>query len=407
MLYCGGRGEQDMKPGDIDLMDLSQFDHGVPHEYLGVLRREDPVHWQDIPGGQGFYAITKHADLRHISRNPQMFSSWKGGTNLWDRPEEELGGLRSMMLNMDPPQHVKYRRLVQPGFTPKMVALLEPRIREAARAVLDAVVDKNECDFVTELASELPLVLICELMGIPQEKRQDIFEWSNTMIGFDDPELSGDGQMGAAGKMWMYANELAASKRTNPDDSLVSKMINGSVDGDQISELEFNNFFVLLSVAGNETTRTVTTHGMRLLMEHRDQYDLLQAHPEHIPTAVEEFLRYNPPVIYFQDGRQGRDVLPGGEPRRRGVRRARTLRRHPGPEPAPVVRDRRALLPRRQPRAHAASLHLQRDPRASAQPRARRSRPLHAGQLCRRREGNARQVRGGCLATQPRKGAIR
>jgi cholest-4-en-3-one 26-monooxygenase len=289
-----------MKPGDIDLMDLSQFDHGVPHEYLGVLRREDPVHWQDIPGGQGFYAITKHADLRHISRNPQMFSSWKGGTNLWDRPEEELGGLRSMMLNMDPPQHVKYRRLVQPGFTPKMVALLEPRIREAARAVLDAVVDKNECDFVTELASELPLVLICELMGIPQEKRQDIFEWSNTMIGFDDPELSGDGQMGAAGKMWMYANELAASKRTNPDDSLVSKMINGSVDGDQISELEFNNFFVLLSVAGNETTRTVTTHGMRLLMEHRDQYDLLQAHPEHIPTAVEEFLRYNPPVIYFR-----------------------------------------------------------------------------------------------------------
>ncbi|MCG8590541.1 MAG: cytochrome P450 [Proteobacteria bacterium] len=292
-----------MKPGDLDLCDIANYNDGVPLEYLDMLRREDPVHWHPETDGKGFWAITKHADLVHISKHPKLFSSWLGGTNLPDRPEEDLAGMRAMLLNMDPPQHVKYRRLVQRGFTPRMVKELEPRIRQEARGVVDRVATKGECDFVQDLASELPLILICELMGVPVEDRHKIFDWSNKLIGFDDPEFqhsASDGKA-AAMELWMYANAIAQQKKANPDDTLISKLINGSVDGEQLTEMEFNNFAVLLSVAGNETTRTVTTHGMRLLCEHPDQRDkLVQNLDRLLPTAVEEFVRYNPPVIHFR-----------------------------------------------------------------------------------------------------------
>lgn len=292
-----------MKPGDVDLCDLSLYEYGVPHDYFRVLRRESPVHWHPEPDGPGFFAVTRHQDLIHVSRNPKLFSSWLGGTNLPDHDPEELEQLRAMMLNMDPPQHVKYRRLVQHGFTPRMVSRLEPRIREAAREVVDAVAHKGECDFVSELASPLPLILICELMGVPQADRDKIFDWSNRLIGFDDPEFAGSPEDGrqAAAEMWLYAHGLAQEKRSNPDDTLVSKLVNGEVDGEKLSEIEFNNFFLLLSVAGNETTRTVTTHGMRLLCEHPDQKErLLSDVDRFLPGAIEEMVRFNPPVIHFR-----------------------------------------------------------------------------------------------------------
>jgi cholest-4-en-3-one 26-monooxygenase len=297
---CGG---PNMKPGDLDLCDLSHFDGGVPHDYLRVLRQQAPVHWNPEPDGPGFWAITRYDDLIHVSRTPKVFSSWLGGTNIPDHPPEELEQMRTMMLNMDPPQHVKYRRLVQRGFTPRMVGRLEPRIREAARQVVDAVAQKGECDFVSELASPLPLILICELMGVPPEDRDRIFDWSNRLIGFDDPEFAGSPDEGkqAAAEMWLYAHGLANQKREDPDDTLISKLVNGEVDGEKLTELEFNNFFLLLAVAGNETTRTVTSHGMRLLHEHPEQRDLLLSDVDRfLPGAIEEIVRFNPPVIYFR-----------------------------------------------------------------------------------------------------------
>jgi len=293
-----------MRPGDLDLCDLDQFDGGFPHAYFAVLRREDPVHWNPEPGGRGFYAVTRHEDLIHVSRHPVLFSSWQGGTNIWDLEDPaDLENQRSMMLNMDPPQHVKHRRLVQKGFTPRMVRQLEPRIRDAAREIVDRIASKGECEFVSEIASELPLVLICELLGVPVEDRHKVFEWSNRLIGFDDPEYQtslADGKQAAA-EMWLYAHQLAQRKRESPDDTLVSRLVNGQVDGEALTEQQFNNFFLLLAVAGNETTRNMTNHGMRLLTGHPEQKALLLSDLDRLlPGAIEEFLRYSPPVMHFR-----------------------------------------------------------------------------------------------------------
>jgi cholest-4-en-3-one 26-monooxygenase len=203
---------------------------------------------------------------------------------------------------MDPPQHVKYRRLVQRGFTPRMVREIEPSIRAHATAIVDQVAKRSSCEFVEDLACELPLTLICELLGIPLEDRKKIFHWSNQMIGADDPDLSAGAETGAASAgMWLYCNELAAQKREQPDDTLLSKYIHGEVEGEKISEVELNHFFVLLSVAGNETTRNMTSHFMRLMFENPEQYELLKSDVDtHLPGAIEEALRYSPPVMNFR-----------------------------------------------------------------------------------------------------------
>jgi cytochrome P450 len=210
--------------------------------------------------------------------------------------------MQAMLVNMDPPSHVKYRRLVQRGFTPRMVAELEPRIRAHARRIVDNIARKGSCEFVTELACELPLILICELMGIPEEDRKQIFEWSNALIGNDDPEMkAGADPMQVSVQMWMYSNALAQKKREQPDDTLISKYVNGAVDGTTISEFELNNFFVLLAVAGNETTRNATSQFMRLMSEHPEQQTLLTSDVDRLlPGAIEEALRFAPPVLSFR-----------------------------------------------------------------------------------------------------------
>ena len=302
-----------MRPGDLDLFDVDNFADGFPHEYFEMLRREDPVHWQAPPAQAradgvmpiegGFYAITKHADVMEISRRPDVFSSEIGGTNLHDPQKEDLENLRQIMINMDPPRHAKYRRLVARTFTPRAVTTIEPAIREHARRVVDEIAPDGRCEFVTQLASELPLILICEFLGFPQEDRGKVFDWSNRMIGFDDPEMTqgADDRKQASMELYLYANEIAAAKRAEPDQTLVSKLINGDVEGVALSEHEFNSFVLLLAVAGNETTRNATSHGMRLLHENPDQYELLRSDPErHLPGFVEEILRFSPSVIHFR-----------------------------------------------------------------------------------------------------------
>ncbi len=207
-----------------------------------------------------------------------------------------------IMLMMDPPRHVKFRRLVQRSFTPRYVEGLEPHIRELARTIVDRVVEKGECDFVSEVASDLPLQVICEMMGVPEEDRQEIFEITNRMIGFDDPELGEDQDQRATASAAMFgkAVKVAALFRENPQENLTSFLLHREVDGEKLSELEYAVFFLLLCVAGNETTRTVTSNGMRLLIDNPDQLQRLVDDPSLIPSAVEEILRFEPAVHHFR-----------------------------------------------------------------------------------------------------------
>jgi cholest-4-en-3-one 26-monooxygenase len=300
------------EPGSLDLSDpeLVVRHGGPPHAYLRRLRAEAPVCWHEPPRDpkgvlavrQGYWVVAKHADVVEVSRHPRRFSSALGSHLIGEMAEEDLAGMRTQLIGMDPPQHVKYRRLVQRGFTPRMVAKLEPRIREVARQAVARVAPRGECEFVEELASELPLVLICELMGVPQEDRKKIFEWSNQLVGADDPEQqSGTDPKQVAMAMWLYSNELAERKRAAPDDTLMSLYVHSAVDGETISAVEINHFFVLLAVAGNETTRNATSHFVRLMSAYPEQHARLRADVDGLlPSAIEEALRFSPPVMYFR-----------------------------------------------------------------------------------------------------------
>jgi cholest-4-en-3-one 26-monooxygenase len=287
---------------DIDLSNPDNFVEAVPHHWFKRLRAEAPVYWHPEADGPGFWCITKYEDLKQISRNPELFSSAEGGITINTPPPENLIRTRAIMLNMDPPQHVKFRRIVQRGFTPRMISDMQPHIRELATRIIDRVAHTGKCDFVRDVAAELPLQVICELMGAPQEDHHYLFELSNRLIGFDDPELSTSEEDGAlaSAELFAYGNKLAKIYKDSPVENLTTKIFHGEVDGERLNELEFCSFFMLLVIAGSETTRTVTTHGMRSLIDHPDQLQELVDDPSLIPSAVEEILRYNPAVLYFR-----------------------------------------------------------------------------------------------------------
>ncbi|WP_342374417.1 cytochrome P450 [Myxococcus stipitatus] len=267
------------------------------------MRREAPVYFHQEPdGGTGFWAITRHEDIITISRDPATYSSYRGGTSIEDYSQEDLSLIRFMMLNMDPPQHVKYRRLVSSGFTPVAITYLEPRIRAVTKEILDKVVHVREFDFVTSIAAELPLQVIAELVGIPHEERHQLFAWSNRLIDYDDSgrARSFDDAKMAAMEMWQYANQLAARNQGREGKDLVSVLMNAEVDGEKLNEAEFDAFFLLLIVAGNETTRNLISGGMLALMEHPEELAKLRANPALLPTAVEEMLRWVSPVVCFR-----------------------------------------------------------------------------------------------------------
>jgi cholest-4-en-3-one 26-monooxygenase len=293
-----------MKLADVDLCNLDQFETGVPHHVFKLLRAESPVHRHAEPnGGPGFWVVTKYHDLMNVSKNPGTFSSYKGGTNIFDVEPEQLSQTRMIMLNMDPPAHSKYRKLVSQGFVPRIVSRLEEHVREMTRHIVDSIAARGECDFVTEVAAELPLQVIAEFLGVPLADRHKVFEWSNRLIGFDDPEFNGNAKeegTRAATEMYMYANQLALERRDHPRDDLVSVLMRGEVDGERLSEMEFDSFFLLLAVAGNETTRNLISGGMLALIEHPEQRARLVADMSLLPTAVEEMLRWVSPVMHFR-----------------------------------------------------------------------------------------------------------
>jgi cholest-4-en-3-one 26-monooxygenase len=290
------------QPANVEVYDPDVYLKGVPHDVFRLLRKECPVYFQTEPKGRGYYAITKYDDIVRISKDPQTFSSARGGTNIEDYPEDDLNMIRMLMVNMDPPQHNKFRKLVSGGFTPRMIRRMEDYTRTAAKQIIDNVAKKGRCDFVEDIAAQLPLAIICDLMGVPEHDRMKIFDWSNRLIGFDDPEFqtSIDDGREAAAEIWMYANELAESRRGKEGADLTSILINATVDGEQLTEMEFDSFILMLSVAGNETTRNLISGGMLALLEFPEQRRKLFDDLTLIPSAVEEMLRWVSPVMYFR-----------------------------------------------------------------------------------------------------------
>ncbi|HVA61127.1 MAG TPA: cytochrome P450 [Mycobacteriales bacterium] len=288
---------------EIDVYDPDQYVQGVPHDKFRRLRTEAPVYHHDDPQQPaGYWALTRHADVVYVSRNPELFSSYERGALMNEFTGQHLDNTRLLMLNKDAPEHSRLRSLVNRGFTPRMIARLEARIQAACDEIVDTAVAKGSGDFVTLCAAELPLIVIAELMGVPQEDRHRVFDWSNRMIGFDDPEFQTspeDGQV-AAEEMWAYANQLAATKRERIDDDIVSKLIGPDEEGNQLDELEFDMFFLLLAVAGNETTRNAISGGMLALIEHPAEWERLRADAGLLATAADEIVRWVTPVNMFR-----------------------------------------------------------------------------------------------------------
>jgi cholest-4-en-3-one 26-monooxygenase len=312
---------------DIDLLDRDRFTRGIPHEWFTWLRANAPVYKHPEPDGPGFWVVSKHADVVACNRDAASFSSdqARGGVvGLEERTggpteAEQAGG--KLMLMIDPPDHTRYRKLVNRGFTPRMITQLEPHIRELTDQVLDRAVAKGgEIDFVVDVAAELPLEVIAELIGVPSEDRHKIFEWSNRMVGSEDPEyiVSDEEVFNAQVEMFMYAQQLAEQRRAAPADDIITALLSAEVDGESLSDMDFNLFFLLLSVAGNETTRNAIAHGMNAFLENPDQYELLAGDPDrHLPGAVEEILRWATPVLYFRRNCT-KDTVVGGQTIRAG-----------------------------------------------------------------------------------------
>jgi cholest-4-en-3-one 26-monooxygenase len=294
-----------MELSDINLLDLDRFTQGVPHEWFTYLRNNAPIYHHPEPDGRGFWVFSKYEDVVAIGRDAKHFSSdqRRGGVvglvDIAPDPNWEGGQL---MLTMDPPPHTRHRRLVNRGFTPRMIGMLESHVRDVTARIIDDAIAKGQVDFVVDAASELPLQVIAELMGVPLEDRHKVFDWSNRMIGSEDPEysVSQEHVQQAQIEMFMYAQALADQKRKDPQDDIITKLLSADIDGDQLSEMDFNLFFLLLAVAGNETTRNAISHGMNAFLDYPDQYRLLVENPGLIDSAIEEILRWASPVLYFR-----------------------------------------------------------------------------------------------------------
>ncbi len=257
---------------------------------------------------------------------------------MWDPDQANLEQQRLLMLNMDPPLHTRYRRLINKGFTPRMIRNLSDHLEHEAKGIIDAIIDRGECDFVTEVAAELPLQVILEMMGVPLADRHMVFDWSNRMIGADDAEYAAaaDDARFAGMEMFYYASRLAADRQRCPREDIASNLIRAEVAGEKLSQPEFNAFFLLLSVAGNETTRNLISGAMLALIEHPEQRARLTADPSLLPAAVEEMLRWVTPVMYFRRTAtrdtairgQGGDVLRLRQPGRGRLPGRRCVRHH-------------------------------------------------------------------------------
>ncbi|MFF4183840.1 cytochrome P450 [Streptomyces sp. NPDC001691] len=300
-------------PDGFDLTDPDLLQSRVPHPEFAQLRQTAPVWWCAQPTGisgfqdDGYWAVTRHADVKHVSTHPELFSSHTNTAVIRFNESisrEQIDVQKLIMLNMDPPEHTRVRQIVQRGFTPRAIRSLEGALRDRARGIVDAALleaDKNDgaFDFVTNIAVELPLQAIAELIGVPQEDRTKIFDWSNKMAAYDDPEYAITEEIGAEAAMELvsYAMNLAAARKECPAKDIVSQLVAAEGEGNLLSD-EFGFFVILLAVAGNETTRNAISHGMHAFLTHPDQWELYKR--ERPATAAEEIVRWATPVVSFQ-----------------------------------------------------------------------------------------------------------
>jgi cytochrome P450 len=282
--------------GGVDLTDPDTFAKGMPYEAFRELRQRAPVAWHPFKDGPGFLALTGFDEVLAVSRDSTTWSSQETGV-FYDIPlPEDAYQLTLMMLTMDPPRHTKLRSLVSKGFTPRQVARLNDHIADMSRQIVDDVIEQGECDFVEDIAGALPSYVIAELLGIPLEDGRRLYHLTEIMnTGTVGDPVAKDAQM----QMFVYGNELAARKRTDPGDDIATSLLHAEVDGERLTDFEFNMFFLLLINAGGDTTRNLIAAGILTLIEHPAERARLAADPSLLPTAIEEMLRYTSPVTVF------------------------------------------------------------------------------------------------------------
>jgi cytochrome P450 len=288
-------------PPRIDLLDAAAFDGGQPHEVFAWLRDNDPVHWHDEPDGRGFWAVTRYDDVKHVGRDAATFSS-AAGIMIPDAsgafgPGD--GGPR-MMISMDPPDHTQFRKLVVPDFIPKAVKEMAPRVGALAAQIIDGVIEKGECDLVTDVAGLMPSYVIAELLGIPQADGVALYDLTETIHSTPDPDHPGAGMM-AAIEMLQYAHGVWEDRRATPRHDLSTKLAHATIDGQPLSELDFGMWFLLLVDAGGDTTRNLVATGMLALLVRPDALEhVCRDIDRRLNPAIEELLRWVSPVVYMR-----------------------------------------------------------------------------------------------------------
>ena len=295
-------------PTGIDLTDPDVNLAAVPHDEFAALRHTAPVSWIEQPpearagmeGGTGYWAVTRHVDVAAVSKNSDVFSSRENGVII-RLPEttvrESVELTRVVIINQDPPEHTLTRRIISRGFTPRAVAALEDVMLERAQRIVTTAVAKGSGNFVEQVAAQLPLETIADMLGVPPADRQQLFEWTNQMTASDDPDFAGDPQA-ASIEVLMYAMKLAAERIDEPRDDIVTKLVNADKDGRGLTEDEFGFFVIALSVAGNETTRNAISHGLNAFFDNPEQWELWKR--ERPETMVDEVIRWATPVTSFQ-----------------------------------------------------------------------------------------------------------
>ncbi|KZM68784.1 steroid C27-monooxygenase [Nocardia terpenica] len=293
-------------PEGFDVTDPELWARRVPMEEFAELRRAAPIWWNakspEVGGfhDEGFWVVSKHADVKEVSRRSDVFSNFENTAIPRfndDIKRENIEMQRFVLLNKDAPEHTKLRKLISKGFTPRAVNGLRAELSARARSIVEAAAASGSGDFVTQVACELPLQAIAELIGVPQDDRMKVFRWSNEMTGYDDPEIDVD-PLASAMEILGYAYQMAEGRKASPADDIVTELVNADVDGEALTSDEFGFFVILLAVAGNETTRNAISHGMIAFLEHPEQWELYKR--ERPATAADEIIRWATPVSSFQ-----------------------------------------------------------------------------------------------------------
>ncbi len=313
-------------PTGFDPTDPDLCQAAIPLDQFLELRQTAPVWWvEQTPGASagfldtGYWAVSRHEDVAAVSKNSKDFSSEENGAIIRFGPDMERDQVelqRIMLINQDPPEHTKTRQIISRGFTPRSIGAMHDILVERAEKIVADALAKGDGDFVTEVAAELPLQAIADLLGVPHEDRLKLFDWSNQMLAQDDPEYGGQPDVAAA-EILMYAMGMAEDRRQNPRDDIITKLINADVDGNALDDDEFGYFVIMLAVAGNETTRNAITHGMNAFFDHPDQWELYKK--ERPKTATDEIIRWATPVTVFQRTALN-DVMVGGQEVKKGER---------------------------------------------------------------------------------------